>query len=37
MNSRRWILGVLLIALGAGGGYYYYTTNEAVPEQTRAG
>jgi multidrug efflux system membrane fusion protein len=36
MNSRRWILGVLLIALGAGGGYYYYTTNEAVPEQTRA-
>ena len=36
MNSRRWILGVLLIALGAGGGYYYYTTNDAAPEQTRA-
>ena len=35
MNSRRWILGVLLVALGAGGGYYYYTTNEAAPEQAR--
>ena len=35
MNSRRWILGALLIALGAGGGYYYYTTNEAPPEQAR--
>ena len=35
MNSRRWILGALLVALGAGGGYYYYTTNEAAPEQAR--